>query len=71
VTRRKLTFSPEASRDLRAVLNVIADHAGARVAARWRGVFDERTKELIRQPYLGAADQDLGPGRRESVRKFV
>jgi plasmid stabilization system protein ParE len=67
VSRRTLIFSPAASRDLTSILSVIADGAGSRVAMRWRRTFDERTAALTVQPYVGAVDEDLGPGRRRLV----
>jgi len=67
VTARTLTYSPAARRDLSTILSVIAENAGPRVAARWRRAFAERTDALIRQPHLGATDEDLGPGRRRLV----
>ena len=67
MTARTLIYSPAASRDLSAILSVIAENAGARAAARWRKSFIERTNALTRQPRLGAVDEDLGPGRRRLV----
>ena len=67
MTRRSVRFSSTANRDLVAIIAVIRENAGARVAARWRRAFEERSKMLADQPFLGAADEDLGPGLRRLV----
>jgi len=67
VTRRPVTYSATASRDLVGIIDFVAQNAGSRVAARWRRNFVDRINALSDQPYLGATDQDLGPGRRRLV----
>jgi len=67
VTRRPVTYSATAGRDLVGIIDFIAQNAGSRVAARWRRNFVDRINALSDQPYLGATDQDLGAGRRRLV----
>jgi len=67
VKRRSLSVSPAASRELVTILSVIAEKACERVAVRWRKLFGARMRALVRQPYLGAMDDDLGSGRRRLV----
>jgi len=51
VTRRTVTFSATANRDLVSIIGVIAENAGARVAARWRRAFEDRSNALGEQPF--------------------
>jgi len=67
VTRRAVKFGSTANRDLVSIIAAIRENAGARVAARWRRIFEERANALAEQPFLGAADEDLGSGRRRLV----
>jgi plasmid stabilization system protein ParE len=67
VTRRSVRFGSTANRDLASIISVIRENAGARVAARWRRAFEERSNALAEQPFLGAVDPDLGQGRRRLV----
>jgi len=67
VTRWTVRLTQSARRDFAAVIATIAENSGERVAARWRRRILGQAGTLAGRPYLGAGDEDLGPGRRRLV----
>jgi toxin ParE1/3/4 len=56
-----------ARRDFAAIIGTIAEEASQRTAARWSRRILKQVGTLADQPFLGAVDEHLGPGRRRLV----
>ena len=67
MSRPAVSFTTTARRDLALIVATIAENSGPRTAARWRNRLESRARTLADQPFLGAVDDVLGPGRRRLV----